>query len=256
MKKGKRIVLSVLTLVFLISMVMTGCSNNAKETGAKPQEKDTNNAGSKPSSSTGIDTSKRVELQFYMLGDAPKDLKIIEDKINKMAIEDLNATVKFNFTTWTDYDAKYKLLLSSGQQADLIFTAEWVNYQSYAKKGAFLALDELLPKAAPTLQAFVPQDMWEAVKVDQKIYTVPATWKEYVNDGIAYREDLRKKYNLPVPVSLETLEQYLDGIRANEPDMRPLADTEISHVEPVRQMTTKAVNTNDKVPYGLNIEYD
>lgn len=260
MKKGKRIVLSVLTLVFLISMIMTGCSNNAKETGAKPQEKDTNNAGSKststPQGSAGIDTSKRVELQFYMLGDAPKDLKIIEDKINKMAIEDLNATVKFNFTTWTDYDAKYKLLLSSGQQADLIFTAEWVNYQSYAKKGAFLALDELLPKAAPTLQAFVPQDMWEAVKVDQKIYTVPATWKEYVNDGIAYREDLRKKYNLPVPLSLETLEQYLDGIRANEPDMRPLADTEISHVEPVRQMTTQAVNTNDKVPYGLNIEYD
>lgn len=127
-----------------------------------------------------------------MLGDAPKDLNLIQDEVNKMALEDLNATVKFNFTTWTDWESKYKLLLSSGQPIDLIFTAEWTNYQSYAVKGAFLPLDDLLPKAAPKLQAYVPQDFWEAVKVDKKIYTVPAIWKEYVNDGIAYREDLRK----------------------------------------------------------------
>ena len=50
-----------------------------------------------------------------MLGDAPKDLPVIEAEINKMAEADLNATVKFNFTTWTDWDQKYKLLLSSGQ---------------------------------------------------------------------------------------------------------------------------------------------
>lgn len=260
MKKGKKIISSVLALLFLLTMAMTGCSTTTKETGATPQAKETNKPESTstpaPKEPVGIDTSKRVELQFYMLGDAPKDLKKIEEEINKLAIADLNATVKFNFTTWTDYDQKYKLLLSSGQPVDLIFTAEWVNYQSYAKKGAFLPIDDLLPKAAPKLQAFVPKDFWEAVKVDKKIYTVPAIWKEYVNDGIAYREDLRKKYNLPKPESLETLEQYLEGIRKNEPDMLPLADTEVSHRDPVRQMTSKTVNSNDIVPYGLNIMYD
>ncbi|MGZ9583803.1 extracellular solute-binding protein [Paenibacillus marinisediminis] len=260
MKKGKKIISLILTSIFLLTMVMTGCSNNAKETGATPQATDTKKSESTstpaPQEPVGIDTSKKVELQFYMLGDAPKDLSIIQEEINKLALEELNATVKFNFTTWTDWEQKYKLLLSSGQPIDLIFTAEWTDYQSYAKKGAFLPIDELLPKAAPKLQAFVPQDFWEAVKVDKKIYTVPAIWKEYVNDGIAYREDLRKKYNLPKPESVETLEQYLDGIRKNEPDMLPLADTEVSHTDAIRQMTTQTVNSNDNVPYGLNIMYD
>ena len=43
------------------------------------------------------------------------------------------------------------LLLSSGQPVDLLFTADWTNYQQYAKKGAFLALDEIVPKYAPQL---------------------------------------------------------------------------------------------------------
>jgi putative aldouronate transport system substrate-binding protein len=262
MRKGKKKLLTIGTSLFLTASLFAGCSNNntnIKEASSEPTTNSNSNTSTpapETSEATGIDTSKKVELQFYMLGDAPKDLKLIQDEVNKMALEDLNATVKFNFTTWTDWDQKYKLLLSSGQPIDLIFTAEWTNYQSYAMKGAFLPLDDLLPKAAPKLQAYVPQDFWEAVKVDKKIYTVPAIWKEYVNDGIAYREDLRKKYNLPKPESLETLEQYLDGIRKNEPDMLPLADTEVSHVDSVRQMTTKTVNTNDKVPYGLNIMYD
>lgn len=148
--------------------------------------------GAAKAADTGIDTSKKVELQFYMLGDAPKDLPAIQAEVNKMAEADLNATVKFNFTSWTDWDQKYKLLLSSGQAIDLIFTADWTQYQSYAKRGAFLALDDLLPKAASELQKFVPEKMWEDVKVDGKIYTVPATFKEYVTNGFVYREDLRK----------------------------------------------------------------
>ena len=57
--------------------------------------------GAAKAADTGIDTSKKVELQFYMLGDAPKDLPAIQAEVNKMAEADLNATVKFNFTSWT-----------------------------------------------------------------------------------------------------------------------------------------------------------
>lgn len=121
---------------------LRGNSNSAN--GGNAAVKESNSGGNTAQSTnagteekTGLDTSKKVELQFYMLGDAPKDLSSIEAEINKMAEEDLNATVKFNYTTWTDWDQKYKLLLSSGQSIDLIFTADWTQYQAYAKKGAF-----------------------------------------------------------------------------------------------------------------------
>src|SRR5690606_25163835 len=109
------------------------------------------------------------------------------------------------------------LMLSTGQPVDLLFTADWTQYSSYAKKGAFLTLDELLPKAAPKLWEFVPQDMWDAVRVDGNIYTVPATYKEYVTNGFVWREDLRAKYDLPKPVDVDTFEQYLAGIKKNAP---------------------------------------
>ncbi|MCL6457932.1 MAG: extracellular solute-binding protein, partial [Gorillibacterium sp.] len=215
-KPGKR--MSILLTSVLSFSLLAGCGgNSADEDKATAKESSTGNTEQSTAAptevKTGVDTSKKVELQFYMLGDAPKDLSAIEAEVNKMALEDLNATVKFNYTTWTDWEQKYKLLLSSGQSIDLIFTAEWTQFQAYAKKGAFLAMDDLLPTAAPVLQKFVPQDMWDAVKIDNKIYTIPATYKEYVTNGFVWRENLRKKYDLPQPTDLASYEAYMEGIK-------------------------------------------
>uniref|UniRef100_UPI00403F6417 ABC transporter substrate-binding protein n=1 Tax=Paenibacillus sp. FSL k6-2145 TaxID=2976834 RepID=UPI00403F6417 len=237
--------LSLVLALMLFAGVLAACNNGS---GGSTQ-------GSGQGGTSG-NKGEKVTLQFYMLGDAPKDLPVIESEINKLAEADLNVNVKFNYTSWTDWDQKYKLLLSSGQPIDLIFTADWTFYQSYAKKGAFLPLDEMLPTAAPALKAHVPDDMWNAVKINDKIYTVPSTWIEYVTEGIAYREDLREKYNLPKPESLETLEAYLEGIKANEPNMIPIADSNANHTHGIRQLTSKLVNTAGQLPYGLDIMYD
>lgn len=249
----------VLSMALLVS-VFAACSNdNNNNFSPSSSGSGTTEASAEPSP-TGIDTSEKVELKFYMLGGEPKDLSKIEAEINKLTLEDLNATVKFNFTTWTDWEQKYRLLLTSGQPIDLIFTAEWAQYQQYARQGAFLALDELLPKAAPKLYDFVPKEMWEAVKVDDKIQTIPATWKEYVTTGIVYREDLRKKHNLPKPESPETYEQYLDGIKANEPNMEPMmtgiSGSFIMHDYAYREFTNNYIVSNGALPYGMDIKYD
>ncbi|WHY22460.1 extracellular solute-binding protein [Paenibacillus sp. G2S3] len=255
--------MSILLTSVLSLALLAGCGGNSSSTnGDNAAVKESNNGGETAQSTnagteekTGLDTSKKVELQFYMLGDAPKDLSSIEAEINKMAEEDLNATVKFNYTTWTDWDQKYKLLLSSGQSIDLIFTADWTQYQAYAKKGAFLAIDDLLPTAAPALQQFVPQDMWDAVKIDGKIYTVPATYKEYVTNGFVWREDLRKKYNLPQPTDLASYEAYMEGIKKNEPKMSPASFNSDVRGNLHDVYTTLTAMVGSPLPYGIGIKY-
>ena len=251
---GKRLMIGMLALG---TLALAACGNNGDNgaSGSTASPSASGATASSPSTATGIDISKPVTLEFYMLGDAPKDLDVIQGEINKMAKKELNATVNFNFTTWTDWDQKYKLLLSTGQQIDLIFTADWTQYQAYANSGAFLELDELLPKAAPKLQAFVPQDMWEAVKVKGKIYTVPATYKEYVNNGFVYREDLRAKHNLPVPKDLASFEAYMAGIKQYEPDLQPMAINGITDnlVNPLRDLRDDSIG--NPVPYGIGIKY-
>jgi putative aldouronate transport system substrate-binding protein len=82
-----------------------------------------------PASLPALDTSKRVEIRFCMLGDPPKDLPLIQAEVNKMAEKELNATVKYEYIPWDGWDAKYEELLDSGRAVDLIFTADWTRYQ-------------------------------------------------------------------------------------------------------------------------------
>ncbi len=256
-----RKIMAILLVLCMMITVFAACSNNNNNaveptTAPKPVVEDSDPAPAEPQ---GLDISKKVELEFWMLGGAPKDLPKIEAEINKMALEELNATVKFNFTTWTDWEQKYRLMLTSGQKVDLIFTAEWTQYQQYAKQGAFMALDDLLPVASPKLYEFVPQEMWDAVRVDGKIQTVPATWKEYVTTGIVYREDLRKKHNLPIPIDATTYEQYMAGIKANEPTIEPMANgvnaSSVFHDGAHRETQKDLIVSNGVLPYGLEILY-
>lgn len=239
---------AVAMAVFLIA----ACSSNNDS--ARPGDADGKSSSILTSRTEG--RSGPVVLQFYMLGNAPKDLPIIEERINEMALEDLNVAVKFHYTTWTEWDQKYKLLLSTGRAVDLIFTSDWAFYQQYAHQGAFMALDELLPLAAPKLQAFVPKEMWDAVRIDGRIYTVPSTYKEYVTGGFIWREDLRRKHGLPTPVDLPSFEAYLEGIRQHEPGIQPaafgsLVDSSIQHA--YLEVERKAVGP---MPYGLYASYD
>jgi putative aldouronate transport system substrate-binding protein len=252
----KKKVWSTVLSVALVGSMLAACSNNGGNNGNSTPSPSPAEGTATEAPSTGIDTSERVELQLYMLGNEPKDMSKVEAQLNEWLIKDLNATVNFNYTTWTDTDQKYKLLLSTGQDVDLIYTAEWMQYQQYAKNGAFLPLDDLLPKAAPKLYDFVPEDMWEAVKINDKIYTVPATYKEYVTGGFVWREDLRAKYDLPKPVDMETFEAYLEGIKANEPSIQPLAvGKDVDIVLEGSLLDFKRKNVGG-LPYGLYAPYE
>ena len=112
---------------------------------------------------------------------------------------------------------KYNMVLSSGEPCDLIYTASWMNYPGLAKQDAFLPLDDLIPTYMPGIYAFMPEDKWNQVKIDGQIFTVPTGKDEYTNVGVTYREDLRKKFDLPAPDSLENIEAFLLGIKENDP---------------------------------------
>ena len=156
-----------------------------------------------------------------MLGDAPADLDLVEEKINEILLEKVNATLEFQFSTWTDWQNKYNMQLTTGG-VDLIYTANWAEYGKLASSGAFVSLDNLLDKVSPGVRELLGEDVLNQCRVGGELYTIPCNYMEYTCNGILYREDLRKKYDLPVPDSLENMEAYLAGIKEKEPDVVPL----------------------------------
>ena len=165
----------------------------------------------------GPDISEKVDLVFYVMGDAPAGEVAVETAINEKLMEKLNCTVDFRFSTWTDWKQKYNTELTSGG-ADLIYTAGWLDYALLSNSGAYEELDTLLDTYAPELKALIGDANLNMCRIGGELYAIPNNWPEYVPSGIMYREDLRAKYNLPKPDSLENMEAFFLGIKQNEPE--------------------------------------
>ena len=163
----------------------------------------------------------QVELSMYLLGDAPKDWPVVLDELNKLTARDLSAALKVNFISWGDYNTKYHLILAAGEPVDLIYSAEWVFFKEEAQKGAFLALNDLLPKAAPRTFQTTPKEAWEEVTIDGKIYAVPANSKGFETLGFFVRGDLRKKYGVSEIKDLQDFGAYMDAVKKNETGLIP-----------------------------------
>jgi putative aldouronate transport system substrate-binding protein len=214
----KRKLGALLAIVLVVMTALAGCGNGSKPAASESSQPQ----GSSASNSNGPDTSKKVELVWYLVGDPHKDTPKVMEEFNKMLEKDLNATVKLNFTTWNDWQTKYNLLLTAGEKIDMIFASSWAGYFKYAKQGAFMDLTDMLPKYAPKVQEQVPAQDWSDVTIGGKIYAVPNTNPEYTPDGIVYREDWRKQFNLPEIKDLDSIGAYMEGIKKNMPNVIPI----------------------------------
>jgi hypothetical protein len=91
-----------------------------------------------------------TELSLYLIGNPTQAYRDALAEFNKKAQADLNVTLKVTFIGWGDFSQKYPLVLASGEPIDLIYTSTWLQFAQQALKGAFMPLETLGPKYAPS----------------------------------------------------------------------------------------------------------
>jgi putative aldouronate transport system substrate-binding protein len=245
-----------LTIGLAATMLVAGCtSNSGNKEAASPTPGASTNASTAPATFKP-DTSKEVKLKMYLVGDPPKDLGIVYDEINKMMKRDINATVEPIFLSWGEYVQKYPLIFASGEDFDLVFSADWVKYGAQAIKGAYLELKpDMLNKYMPQTMKEMPKEAWEQAKIQDKIYMVPASTKEFSHSVVAVRGDLREKYNIPPIKTIEDFEKYLDAVAKNEPNLVPYdaasSEYSISELLFSKEFTPKYMISNSQVVVDL-----
>ncbi|MDL2232974.1 DUF3502 domain-containing protein [Ruminococcaceae bacterium OttesenSCG-928-L11] len=214
---------------------------------------------------SSVDVSKKVDVIMWMTGgSSPRDFERVSAELSKMTQNDptLNCNLQFNIFNDSNTQQKMTLMLSSGEPIDLLYSAGYLSYPLFANKGAYLALDELVPTAAPALNSYVTKEMWDATRVNGNIYMVPCMWEEWVPYGFLWREDLRKKHNLPEPTTIETIEAYMQGIKEKEPDILVTAEMPSNfgvigaHFTSWDILDMKYKWADWRVPYGLYIDYE
>ncbi|MPQ43800.1 extracellular solute-binding protein [Clostridium tarantellae] len=178
--------------------------------------------GGSDSGASGSNGDKPVTLTWYTVGEAPKDLAIVQSKLNEYLDEKINVNVDMRFIGYGDYDKKMSVIVNSGEEYDIMFTNAW-NYLSNARKGAYVDLSEMLDNQGKGMKETVDPRFWEGVEVDGKIYGIPAQKELGVAPMWAFTKEYVDKYNIPYEDihNFEDLEPWLKVIKENEPDVVP-----------------------------------
>jgi putative aldouronate transport system substrate-binding protein len=155
-------------------------------------------------------------LVWWQIGSAQggmaEDLAVINDYIQ----EKIGVRVDIKQAGWGDAAQRFTTMINAGEYYDILFT-DITSYNRYAALGAFADLTELLPEQAPALWDFIPQVLWEGVKIRGRIYSVP-TYKDsskalyhFWDHGIV------EKYGLDInDTSWAGLDRSLRRIKAGE----------------------------------------
>ncbi|KIL41387.1 hypothetical protein SD70_06960 [Gordoniibacillus kamchatkensis] len=154
----------------------------------------------------------------------------------------LNAQLKFlsyqdNFDPATDYerqlikdvlgvdivpsmgneDDKVNLVLSSGQDYDMISMNNRNLLAMYAKNQAIQPLNQLIDQYGPNLKKAFSKEQWDMVSSGGNIYAIPTFNYEAVTDGIVIRKDWLDKLNLPLPTTPNELYTALKAFKDKDP---------------------------------------
>lgn len=227
----------VMSLLLVFAMLFGLCACGAKESGAAQSQEPANAEAESPQEtpeeqpeeqaaepeSTGPDISEEVTLVMYLIGDRPVDNDEVFAKINERLKTEINATIDVKFMSWSEYEQKYPLIFASGEDWDIIYTADWCFYNAQATKQGFYEITrEALETYAPMTAETMYPEAWEQAKVDDKVYMLPMNYKEITAYVYMARGDLMDKYGITSVSSLDEAEAYMDAIVENEPSLIPI----------------------------------
>ena len=219
MKKFTKMMALGLAVLLLIGM-MSGCAGSSA---GENSNDSTNTSNASTPVETQAETLDEVTLTMYLLGDRTADFDLVFEKINEKMKEKINATIEVKFMGWGEYEQKYPLVFASGEEFDLIYSADWAMYNSQASKQGFYEItEEMLQTYAPLTAETMYEDAWEQAKVNGKVYMLPMNYKELTAYVFFVRGDLMDKYGIEKVETMEDVEAYLDAIAQNESSMIPL----------------------------------
>lgn len=213
MKRIMKKMLAVLLCICTAGMLLTGCSE--KPNGTLNQN-------------LTDDESEHVTLDYWIAVESasvPKDLSLVEAAINEIVEPAINATIKLHAVIVSEYESRMQLMINAGDDFDLCFTSPWLNkYSRCVNLGGFCDITDLLPEYAPETWSIFDEDIWEAARIDGRIYgsinrqIMPRTAgvsldKEMFERSGMTEEDLQ---------TLDGLTKYLEFCADNGADMTNL----------------------------------
>lgn len=217
----KKLTALLMALVLMNASMFTGCGNkdgDAKDTSTSTsQEVATSSVAAKP--------QEVIVCKYVLPGSQPVDYEVVEAMINsKMKEDGVGVELKRQYIPWDAWDQKVNIMLSTGEEFDLLNVMnDRTPVSSYVGKGALADITQFIDQYGDNIKKINPDIMMDAVKVNDKAYAIPAFWVEFSHSPeITIRTDILKEYNLSVPKSFEELTAAFETVMKNwKGDQKP-----------------------------------
>jgi len=108
------------------------------------------------------------------------DQKAISDYIYSQ----IGVRVEFRIAGWAEATPRFNTLVNAGEYFDIMFT-DASSYNRFVALGAFADLTDMVPEVAPELWNLVPSILWDGVRINGRIFSVP-TYKDSSVTGYYY----------------------------------------------------------------------
>lgn len=182
--------------------MITGCNNNSNK--------------------TNFHEEPAVNLVYYTIGNSDKDLKLVNQELNKLLSKKTNTKIEYNKIAWADYGERLATMISSGTKFDLAFasTVTQGDYVGNAQKGAWLNLTPYLETLGNDMYRSINPLYWEGITIDNKVFGVPTNKEIAVPLMFMYPQSLIEKYNIDIKKyrTIQSVEPLLEIIAQNEPE--------------------------------------
>lgn len=225
MRKSKKSASFLVSMIMAIALLVTACGgNNTPAPTNTPANTGTNN-GETPA----VTEPAESELDPYQLtivypGTPQKDEALIEEELNKLLTEKINATIDLMPIDWGAWDEKVNLMIASREEVDIIFTAQWNGHANNVGKGAFIALNDLIAQYGEGITSSQDPAFLEGAKIDGKNYGVPTTKELAAAGGIVYRKDVAEELGIDMSTvkTIQDLDAVYAVVKEKRPDLVPL----------------------------------
>ena len=108
-----------------------------------------------------------ITIMFH--GSNVTDDTAVLEAVNEYIADKVGAKLEVVWGTWGDFDEKAaNALLSGDSSIDMVFTCSWSadEYNTYAKNGYFVKLDDLIAEYGADLVAAIPESLMQAATIE------------------------------------------------------------------------------------------
>ncbi|MCT8139250.1 extracellular solute-binding protein [Anaerobacillus sp. CMMVII] len=209
--------LGITALIFILALLLAACSTKetTQPTPENNQNENTTETDPKDNEEVKLDPLKfSISMRTLATAYVESHPDINEDKWVKSLEEMTNTDMTIRLIPHREYVERMTLMLASGDIPDVVQASGGVLGPELAgavEAGVFMPLDDLLKEHGQNLLKVIPQEAWDQVTYDGKIYAIPDYLANRSRRGTAIRMDLLEQTGLGIP---KTTDEYLDVLRA------------------------------------------